>query len=198
MNTTNDAVKLARLLTEVRNNHRFWPDEETFQLSHQILPVPATEVAVVKDGKLLLSWRSFEEWKAPYKKPGWYLPGGYVPWATSIESSCLGHLLKDMKNEYKLTGINFDPLGFKLTLTAVIGQKKWMPLEHPFGAPLSVICVCELTSGTIIETARLKWSDETIPTDVPHHQKFQDLVFAWMKTSPEFKAEQARLAQLLD
>lgn len=196
--TFEEKMNLKHGLTLVRDDRRFWPDEETFQLSHQILPVPATEVAVVKDGRLLLQYRTFAEWQAPYNRPGWYIPGGYVPWGASLKESCLTHLKKDLVGEYKRTGIDGGDLStIKLSEPVVIGTKKWMPGEHPFGCPVSLICVCEIQEGDIIETDWLKWSPATIPTDVPLHQKFQDVVFMWLQASPEEKALILRLNQFL-
>ncbi len=178
---------LAQELQAVLGNNRFWPDEKTFQLSHQIMPIPATEVAVVQNGKLLLQYRLFDEWPIPYNNPGWYIPGGYVPWGASLEEACAVHLRKDLAGEQKRTGISQYPNTIKLGPPVVIGEKKWMPGEHPFGCPVSLICVCELIEGTIVETDWLKWSDQTVPTQVPHHQKFQDMVFAWINTPAEYR-----------
>lgn len=177
---------LLTLLTEVRDNKRFWPDEATFRMAHQILPVPATEVAVVKDRKLLLQYRTFEEWPEPYNKPNWYIPGGYIPWGMNLHDTCSIHLLKDVRGEYKRQGVDGGDLNtIKLASPIVIGQKKWMPGEHPFGCPVSHLCVCELLEGTIVETEWLKWVDKPIPTDVPHHFKFQEMIFAWLNSTPE-------------
>ncbi len=79
----------------------------------------------------------------------------------------------------------------------VIGTKKWMPGEHPFACPLSMVTICELKSGDIIETDRLQWTNRRIDTPLAHHNEFQDLVFAWLETSAEFKAQQTRLAALI-
>lgn len=196
--TEAEVLYLWSCLKKVRDDRRFWPDEQTFQLSHQILPVPASEVAVVKDGKLLLQFRTFAEWPAPYNKPGWYIPGGYVPWGASLQESCLIHLKKDLVGECKRTGLDGDYVsGIKLSEPVVIGTQKWMPGEHPFGCPVSLVCVCELQEGDIVETDWLKWSSVTIPTDVPLHQKFQDAVFMWLQASPEEKALILRLNQFL-
>lgn len=196
--STQETKGLKEALAKVRDDRRFWPDEETFQLAHQILPVPASEVAVVKDGKLLLQFRTFAEWPAPYNKPGWYIPGGYVPWGASLQESCLIHLMKDLVGEYKRTGLDGgDVSGIKLSEPVVIGTQKWMPGEHPFGCPVSLVCVCELQEGDIVETDWLKWSSVTIPTDVPLHQKFQDAVFMWLQASPEEKVLILRLNQFL-
>jgi hypothetical protein len=193
--TPEETASLAASLKRVRDEKRFWPDEETFQLVHQILPVPATEVAVVSEKGLLLQYRDFAEWPVPYNRPGWYIVGGYIPWGASLRESCEFHLNKDLRSENKRAGTMMEPV--TLSEPVVIGTKKWMSGEHPFGCPVSIVCVCEVEAGEIVETDYLKWFEETVPTDVPHHQTFQDLVHAWRATSPEFMAEQARLAKLL-
>ena len=187
--TTIEAASFGMLLKKVRDDRRFWPDEATFRLAHQVLPVPATEVAVVNNGRLLLQYRLFDDWPEPHNKPGWYIPGGYVPWGASFEEACATHLKKDQRGEYKRAGVDGGNLdAVKLGPLTCIGVKKWMPGEHPFGAPVSLVMVTELEEGTILETDWLKWSDEVIKTDVPHHEKFQKMVFHWLKSPPEYRA----------
>ena len=70
----------------------------------------------------------------------------------------------------------------------VIGPKKWMPGEHPFGCPVSLVCVCELLGGDIVETEWLKWFEAPVATDVPHHYEFQEMVFFWLRSTPEQRA----------
>jgi hypothetical protein len=155
-------------------------------------------VAIVKDGKLLLQYRTFEEWPAPYNKPGWYIPGGYVFWPQSMKETCLTHIRKDLRGEYRRTSIEFDLNSIDINEPVVIGAKKWMPGEHPFGCPISIICVCELTGGEIVETDWLKWSGRTIPTVVPWHRSLQDVVFHYLRSTPEQKAWLAKMHSCID
>jgi len=191
---------LLRGLEAVRDNRRFWPLQEHFEVAHQIIPVPASEVAIVKNGKLLMHYRLFKEWgrhNTPDKKydnPGWYIPGGYMDWEKDMRSTAIDHIEKDLMVEYGRVNVKSDFSSIVLSEPVVIATKKWMPGDHPFGVPVSVLCVCELVSGEIIETDRLKWSDKTIPTPVPWHRSFQDAVFAYIDSSELFKA-QLRLIQ---
>ena len=194
--------QLASLLAKVRDDRRFWPDETTFRHAHEILPVPATEVALVKRGlwksSLLLQYREFADWPVPYNKAGWYIPGGYVQWKGNIHDSCQTHLRKDLVGEYKRSAIEGVDPNVEISNPILIGAKKWMPGEHPFGAPVSLVYISELRKGEIRETDWLKWVTKTVPTDVPHHQVFQDLVFGWARTSSSWKKTQHKLAALLD
>lgn len=198
-----DRETLARGLQRVLQENRFWPDEETMGLAHSILPVPATEVAVVRKGRrgweLLVQYREFSKEPAwgPDAADGWYLPGGYIPWAANIHTSCTQHLRKDLRNEHARLLLTIDSNMIHLSEPIVIGEKKWMPGEHPFGCPLSLICVCEIAEGEIGETDWLKWTREPISTSVPHHEAFQKFVFAWLKTSSSFKRQQAALARII-
>jgi hypothetical protein len=197
------AGQLVKLLEKVRDDRRFWPDEASLRAAHSILPVPATEVALVKRGwwgrnQLLLQYRTFADWPEPYNRAGWYIPGGYVPWMGSIRESCQGHLRKDLAGEYKRLKLADADSAVEISNPILIGAKKWMPNEHPFGAPVSLVYVCELQKGNIRETDWLQWVTKTVPTDVPHHQVFQDLVFAWLRTPARFKEIQYNLATLLE
>lgn len=175
--TNEEKGALKSLLNKVREENRWWPDDDTLQLVHQILPVPATEVAVVKEGKLLLQHRTFEEWPAPYNRPGWYIPGGYVPWDVDLQEACNRHLRKDLRGEYRRVGNTTDVDEVFLSKPVIIGVEKWMPGEHPFGCPVSLVCVCRLIAGNIAETDWLRFVDTPVPTDVPHHFSFQEMVF---------------------
>lgn len=196
--TKPESETLTVALERVKAENRFWPDQVHHNLINGIVPWAATEVAVVKDGKLLLQYRLFDEWPAPYNKPGWYIPGGYCFWPEDLKKTCLVHLLKDLRGEYKRVGVEFDPNSIRLAEPVVIGVKKWMPGDHPFGCPISLVCVCELTAGTIVETEWLKWSDKTVPTDVPWHRSFQDAVHFYLRSPPEMRKWLAGMHATID
>lgn len=185
--TQADRDFLTAALERVKTENRFWPEQVHHNLINGIIPWAATEVAVVKDGKLLLQYRLFDEWPAPYNKPGWYIPGGYCFWPEDLKKMCLTHILKDLKGEYKRTGVECDLDAIQIAEPVVVAIKKWMPGDHPFGCPISMICVCEFFAGDIVETDCLKWSDRTIATSVPWHRSFQDAVFAYLQTPATFK-----------
>jgi hypothetical protein len=70
--------------------------------------------------------------------------------------------------------------------------------DHPFGCPISMICVCELRQGEIVETDWLKWSDKTIATDVPWHRSFQDSVFFYLNSTEDQKGWLAEMQGQID
>lgn len=204
---------LTSALKRVRDENRFWPEQVHHNLINGIVPLAATEVAVVKDGKLLLQYRLFDEWPAPYNKPGWYIPGGYIPWEKDMRATCTAHIRKDLISEYRRANVGYMfqersarihdagiwyPEHVELSVPVIIGIKKWMPGDHPFGCPISLICVCELTAGTIVETEWLKWSDKTIPTDVPWHRSLQDTVHFYLRSPPEMRKWLAGMHATID
>lgn len=194
-----ESVALTVALERVLAENRFWPEQEHHNLINEIVPLAATEVALVKDGKLLLQYRLYDEWPEPYNKPGWYIPGGYCFWPQDLKRTCLTHLLKDLQGEYKRTGVECNLDAIQIAEPVVIGVKKWMPGEHPFGCPISMICVCELLAGSIIEeTEWLKWSGETVATDVPWHRSFQDTVHFYLSSPPEMQRWLAEMHDKID
>ena len=185
--TQADRDFLTATLARVKAENCFWPEQVHHNLVSSIVPFVATEVAVVKSGSLLLQYRLFDEWPAPYNKPGWYIPGGYCFWPQDLGRTCLTHLLKDLKGEYKRTGVECNLDAIQIAEPVIIGVKKWMPGDHPFGCPISMICVCELIAGEIVETEWLKWKDKTVPTDVPWHRSFQDTVHFYLQSPLEMR-----------
>lgn len=202
--STKESAVLTVILERVLSENRFWPEPEHHNLINAIVPLAAAEVAVTRkhpvtgEQQILLQYRTFEEWPAPYNKPGWYIPGGYCFWPDDIRQICLTHIRKDLRGEYWGSKIDFDLNTVEIAEPVLIGSKKWMPGDHPFGCPISLIYVCELTAGKIVETDWLKWSDRTIPTDVPWHRSFQDMVFFYLNSTPEQKAWLAAMQAKVD
>jgi hypothetical protein len=149
----------------------------------------AFEVAVVKDGRMLAEFRTFAEWakyNTPEKKwdiPGWYIPGGFLLRDLDAQGNATDHILKDLRGEYMRAGVQFDFSSLWLGPPQFLGVKLWEPGTHPVGQPVSILIVCEDVEEKIVETDCLKWTDETIPTQVPYHQAFQDVVFRYRKAS---------------
>jgi len=202
--TSEEVAGLKRGMQLVLERKRFWPDQETFDLNQRINAMPATEVAVVKDGKLLLQYRKFGEGSSPWPTPfniveGWYIPGGFIRQPNSLVQECLDHIRKDLRGEYARAGVSgFDLNSIKLGEPAMIGVHKWMPGEHPSGCPLSIICVCELLAGAIVETDYLKWFDKPVATNVQWHGGFIRQVFAYIKASREYQNWFRNLAGEID
>lgn len=187
-------------LKRVVKNRRFWPTELAMQLAHAIMSVTAFEVVVWRrrpDGKVewFLMWRDFKEWPKKYRKPGWYFAGGYAHWLLTMQESCLKHIQKDLANECRRTGQQFEDRIVFGTVTQ-IAASKWLPGEHPFGCPTSVLCAVELLEGELPVTDRTKWVTEVMPTDVPRHEHFQRAVRAYFETSKKFREQLAAIQSL--
>lgn len=186
--TPKESDGLTKALERVLAENRFWPEQIHHNLINQIIPLAATEVAIVQGGKLLMQYRLFDEWPAPYNKAGCYIMGGgYCFWPEDLHRTCLIHLLKDLCSEYKRVDIEFNTDSVVISEPTILSIDKWLPGEHPFGCPLSILCVCELLEGDVIETDWLKWSTKPIETDVPLHYMLQKKVHFWLNSSPEMK-----------
>lgn len=192
-----EALELQRLLTIVADRDKGFLPDGAYEAVHKLVPWPAVEVALVNnEGALLLENRRFSNWpaemSAKWGKPwneieGYYVPGGYVLGRHSIAQACAEHLEKD--------GVlaEFDYIGDA-------GNVKWMPGDHPFGNPISLVTICKLRDGTAPKFRRSpkdKWGDtiipgkfvwarlRTVPTEVPKHVEVQEKVFRWVKEHPE-------------
>ncbi|MDO8729547.1 MAG: hypothetical protein Q7K26_06765 [bacterium] len=154
------------------------PDQEAFELIHQIVPWPAAEVGVFNsDGELLLHHRHFKEWPGEWAHiNGWYIPGGYMKPGGSLEDWCHTHLRKD--------GM-LSPVHFLETC----GVIKWMPGEHPFSNLISIACVCMLEKDTLEfrpgEENRFRFFNKAVDSPVPHHTELQEMFFKWRDAHPE-------------
>jgi hypothetical protein len=160
------------VLRQIISNNGWIPDQESFDLLQQIVPWPATEVCLVNDrGELLLQKRHFKEWPGEWGAiDDWYIPGGYMKTAGTIQEWCRRHLKKD--------GItaDFEYIG------EPIGVHKWAPGEHPIGFPLSVLCVCRLKGEIAIPYGSehlYRFVDEVVATTVPAHTRLQEMYFRW-------------------
>jgi len=197
--TEEEIAGLKRGQQLVLERRRYWPDQETFDLNQKLNPVPATEVAVVRGGRVLLHYREFTEWPGQFGTiKGWYIPGGYLRQPDSLAMTSLGHIRKDVEGEYKRAGIEFNLNSVELGEPLVIGQKKWMPGEHPTGCPLSLVCVCELIAGDIVETERLRWFAEPVDTNVQWHGAFIRQVLAFLHSPVEYQRWFRSLAGMVD
>lgn len=191
---------LCALLSQVRDHSdraRPWPSQESFDLAQGIIRQSAFEVAVVQSGHMLAQFRTFAEWKPPYNIPGWYIPGGFLLRDLDEHDHAISHIKKDLRGEYKRAGIECDLSTIVLGPPQFLGPKLWPPGTHPVGQPISIIVVCELLAGNVIETDRLKWTRKTIPTDVPFHQAFQDVVFAYLRATPQERELMHKLNSML-
>lgn len=122
------------------------PYEIWLELS-TLFPLPAVEVIITRNGKdFLLTERRDEHWN------GWHIPGGFMAYQESFEEACKRVALREL---------NMD-IEFKKMFDAFVWK------EHPYGAPISIICICtpkgEPSEGTYFSE---------IPKDmVPNHTEF--------------------------
>ena len=114
---------------------------------HGIVPLPSVEVLITKTGKdFLLTYRDDDYWH------GWHIPGGFMLYQESIEHACQRLARKEV--------------GIKVKFQRLITAYMW--LDHPFGSPLSLVCLC---------TTKDAPSDGQFFTEIPenmvnHHDEF--------------------------
>lgn len=170
-----EATRLAVLkeaLKEIIEDNGFIPDQESFELFQKIVPWPATEVCLANpQGELLLQKRHFKEWPGEWGNiHDWHIPGGYMKTAGTIEDWCRKHLAKDgVVAEFEYSG-------------EIAGVLKWAPREHPFGFPLSVLCVCHLVGPIAFKPGTeqdFRFTDTVVPTTAANTTRMQEMFFRW-------------------
>lgn len=149
---------LGRLLEEVVRKGGYIPDA-AWPHFHQLTVLPYPEVAIVRerDGKweLLLTHREDEHWD------GWHIPGGLwrVRDGEDFPTIC-GKIAQRELN------VPADQVRF----VRVVMVHVWT--DHPYGHPLSVVCLCR-TDREIEETETMQFfSIRNLPPMVNHHWKF--------------------------
>lgn len=168
-----------KALREIADDPKhFIPDQESYELLHKLVPWPASEVCLVNDrGELLLHYREFTEWPGKFGEiKGWYIPGGYIKAGKMLQEWCQFHLEKD--------GVVAD-----IEFIDTAGVLLWNAGEHPFGNPLSIVCVCKLIGAPSFregDEGNFKWVDKKLETLVPNHTRLQDIFFKWKQEHPEF------------
>lgn len=86
-----------------------------------LVPLPAVEVLVTRDGRdLLLTYRKDDFWN------GWHVPGGYVACEEPFEAAC--------------TRITRRELGIEVRMYEVLDAFVW--LTHPYASTISILCLC--------------------------------------------------------
>lgn len=165
-------------LREIAADPKFFiPDQESFELLHKIVPVPATEVGIFnRKGELLLHHRHFHDWPGEFGKiHDWYIPGGYMRPGGTFQDYCSEHIKKD--------GV-LSPIRFVGTCGAI----KWMPGEHPFSNLVSIACACLLEEkGLRVKPGMeesFKFFARVVPTAVPRHTEVQEMLFRWRNAHP--------------
>jgi ADP-ribose pyrophosphatase YjhB (NUDIX family) len=141
---------LVKLLKQVKTEGLYPPNlpEKVWNEIATLVPLPAVEVLIVKDSptRFLLTERHDKNWN------GWHIPGGFILYKESLEDAC--HRIAQKE------------LGVSVRLKKFVTIYAWK--NHPYGAPLSIICLCKTNQ---------KPKDgkffEKIPNDIiSHHGDF--------------------------
>jgi hypothetical protein len=166
-------VALKQGLREIIANKGCIPDQESFNLFHQIVRGAAAEVCAVNErGELLLQYREFTEWPGTWSKvKSWYIPGGLVGTKDlSLKEECRRNLQKDgVFNQIEFIGSCF--------------SYSWKRGEHPFGwLFVSNLYVCRLIGDLNVRAGmedKFRFVDGAVFSNVPNHRMFQEKFFAW-------------------
>jgi len=86
-----------------------------------VVPMPVVEVIVTSTEKdFLLTYRKDEYWD------GWHIPGGFFFYRESVADACRRVALRE--------------IGIEVRFERMIDAYMWP--DHPYGSPLSLVCVC--------------------------------------------------------
>jgi ADP-ribose pyrophosphatase YjhB (NUDIX family) len=141
--------KLCELLKKLKEDNLVPPNTpyEIWLELATLVPMPAVEVIVTRDGKdFLLTRRKDHNWN------GWHIPGGFMIYKESINEACQRIALKELQ--------------IKVEFIKVIDAYAWK--DHPYGAPVSIVCVCE--SGE--KPKEGKFFTEIPSNIINHHSDF--------------------------
>lgn len=146
---------LAELLNEMREVDGGWIPQEAWYSVQKTFALPYVEVLIVRrrqDGQyeFLLVYRADEHFV------GWEIPGGLWKTRLTVEEGCADVAQRE--------------LGIKVRFVAEVMTKKW--LDHPYGYPISHVCLCEPLER-IEETEHRQFF--TAPPEIMtsyHHKEF--------------------------
>ncbi len=147
--TNEETAELVRLLKSLQSDDLLSPRMplEVWKALHGVVPMPAVEVIVTRTGKdFLLTDRQDEYWN------GWHIPGGFMLHKESIADACS----RVAKRE-----LNID-----VTFKECIDAFMWP--DHPYGSPLSLVCVCHTSEEPKVG----QFFTEVPPNIIVHHDKF--------------------------
>lgn len=122
--TETEIKKLIKLLKKLKEDGLAPPKTplSVWKELATILPAPAVEVLVTKNGKdFLLTLRNDEYWQ------GWHIPGGFMLAKESVEQACSRIAQKE--------------IGIDVRLKRVKSVHTWE--DHPYASAISIICVCK-------------------------------------------------------
>lgn len=137
--TEDELNRLTELLNKAVSENIKLPNlpYNLFISTMHFVSIPAVEVILTTTGKdFLLTDRHDNYWN------GWHIPGGFIGYGESLDAACSRVSLKEV--------------GVTCKLIKVVYAKAWEN-THPYGAPISIFCVCKitgqekLTDGTFFE-----------------------------------------------
>lgn len=141
--TKNSIAKLVKLLKELKKDDLL-PPKMPFEIWTEIMtmvPAPAVEVLITKDGKdFLLTERNDKYWN------GWHIPGGFLLAKEKIEDACERLAQKE--------------LGISVEMKKVLMIETWK--NHPYANALSIVCICEPKGEPGVGKFFTKIPDDTI------------------------------------
>jgi ADP-ribose pyrophosphatase YjhB (NUDIX family) len=126
------ATILAKLLKEMRKNDGDYYPEEAWLEIHQSFALPYVELVIPhKTGN---SWQIFLVQRPstdPYWPSMWHLPGGIWRYNQTEVGACQAVARRE--------------LGIGITAIREVMTHKWK--THPYGRPISHVCVCQPKNG---------------------------------------------------
>lgn len=145
------ARMLAELLKEMREQDKGWIPDAAWGEIQKTFRLPYTEILVWKEGasgecQVLLHRRKDEHWD------GWEIPGKLARAGETLQMACEQTAAAEL-------GIGIGPV-------TEIASFWWD--DHPYGYPISHVCVCE-AAGEIIESEDLAFFSN-VPEPMIAHQ----------------------------
>lgn len=113
---------LATLLREVARSGQGVPNlpAPVFAALKDVVAQPTAELLLEREGRVLLTPREDEHWRA------WHLPGGFVGCGEGLDDACRRLALRE--------------LGIDVRLEGIVGHGCWP--DHPYASPLLLLCRC--------------------------------------------------------
>lgn len=165
--TPDEAKELGRLLDKVaaleRAGRKFPIPEPAFEPMHRVVPYPAIDMVTLDNkGRVLMVKRNDKYFR------GWELVGGYGHWSESLGAWCKRLARRDVGADVELVGFT--------------GIHKWMPGEHPHGAPISLVALARLASPVTKVDVEVDYFTSVPDGMVPNHSGFMEVSLKALQT----------------
>ncbi len=157
--------KLVSLLKQLKNEGRRLPNFplQVFYEISQLTRLTAVEVLITQDGKdFLLTERRDDYWD------GWHIPGGFIGYTENAEQACNRIAQKEINVKVRLQNI----------------REIYFWEKHPYGNPISLVCVCTAVSDLEKRTDGTFYTSDTKPKDIifPHILFIENFIKGESKT----------------